>query len=89
MTYRVEFSKSAVKELKKLDQHTSLFLIAWIRKNLEGCSNPYAHGKGLKANHGGQWRYRVGTYRLIAEISEDTVVILIVQIGHRKDIYND
>jgi len=89
MTYRVEFSKSAVKELRKLDQHTALFLTAWIRKNLEGCSNPYEQGNGLTANHGGQWRYRVGNYRIIAEISEDTVVVLIVRIGHRKDIYND
>jgi mRNA interferase RelE/StbE len=86
MKYRVEFSKRSLKELKKLDQHTALFLIAWIRKNLEGCSNPYEHGKGLTANHGDQWRYRIGSYRIITEISEDKVVILIVQIGHRKDI---
>jgi len=89
MTYRVEFSKSAVEELKKLDQHTALFLTAWIRKNLEGCSNPYEQGKGLTANHGGQWRYRVGNYRIIAEILEDKVVVLIVRIGHCKDICND
>ncbi|MGB4406572.1 MAG: type II toxin-antitoxin system RelE/ParE family toxin [Sphaerochaeta sp.] len=89
MKYKVEFTKSALEELKKLDKHTALFLTAWIRKNLEGCSNPFEHGKRLIANHGGQWRYRVGTYRIIAEISEDKVVVLIVHVGHRKDIYND
>lgn len=88
MKYKVEFSQSSLKELKKLDPHTALFLTAGIRKNLEGCSNPFEHGKRLPANHSGQWRYRVGRYRIISEILEDKVIVLIVQIGHRKDMYN-
>ena len=87
MIYHVDFTKDALKFLKKLDKHTALFLTAWIRKNLEGCSNPRAHGKGLTANHSGQWRYRVGDYRLIADIQDDKVLILIVEIGHQRDIY--
>lgn len=87
MKYKVEFTKQALKELKKLDKHTALFITAWIRKNLEGCSNPRQHGKGLTANRSGQWRYRVGDYRLIAEIQDDKIIILIVQIGHRREIY--
>ena len=87
MTYRVEFSKEALRALKKLDRHTALLITAWIRKNLEGCSNPRAHGKGLTATLSGMWRYRVGDYRLIAEIQDARVVILVLNIGHRRDIY--
>ncbi|MFZ2372956.1 MAG: type II toxin-antitoxin system RelE/ParE family toxin, partial [Trichococcus flocculiformis] len=42
---------------------------------------------GLVANHSGEWRYRIGDYRLIADINDDTITILILEIGHRKDIY--
>ena len=87
MIYHVNLTKDALKFLKELDKHTALFLTAWIRKNLEGCSDTRAHGKGLTANHSGQWRYRVGDYRLIADIQDDKVLILIVEIGHRRDIY--
>ncbi len=88
MMYRVEFTDAAKKQLKKLDKHTAALIIGWIRKNLEGCSNPRIHGKGLTANRSGQWRYRVGDYRLIAEIEDDKIVILILNIGHRRNIYN-
>lgn len=87
MTYRVVFSGEARKELKKLDKQTALFIMAWIRKNLEGCSDPRVHGRGLTADRRGQWRYRVGDYRLIAEIQDDSVIILILTVGHRRDIY--
>lgn len=83
MTYHVEFSKSALKELKKMDRGTAAMILGWVRKNLEGCENPRQHGKGLTANRSGQWRYRIGDYRLIAEIQEDRIVILILHIGHR------
>ena len=88
MTYHVEFSKSALKELKKMDRGTAAMILGWVRKNLEGCENPQQHGKGLTANRSGQWRYRIGDYRLIAEIQEDRIVILILHIGHRNEVYN-
>lgn len=87
MKYKVVFTTEAKKQLKKLDKYTAKFITAWIRKNLEGCENPRQHGKGLTANQREQWRYRVGDYRLIAEISDNTITILILNIGHRKDIY--
>lgn len=88
MTYHVEFTDSAKRQLKKLDRHTASILTGWIRKNLEGCENPRQHGKGLTANRSGQWRYRIGDYRLIAEIQDEKIVILILNIGHRSDIYS-
>ena len=88
MTYHVEFTKEALKELKKLDRHTAAMITGWIRKNLEGCENPRQHGKGLTANRSGQWRYRIGDYRLLANIQDNKVVILILQVGHRSEIYS-
>ena len=60
MKYKVIFSNKAIKELKKMDKHTSSLIIGWIEKNLEGCENPRVHGKGLVENRSGQWRYRIG-----------------------------
>ncbi|WP_320129405.1 type II toxin-antitoxin system RelE/ParE family toxin [uncultured Sphaerochaeta sp.] len=50
--------------------------------------NPGQHGKGLTAKRSGQWRYRVGNYSLIAEIQEERVVIIILNVGHRREIYD-
>ena len=63
MTFNVKFTEDVKKFLKKLDKHTAKFILAWIRKNLEGCTNPRHTGKGLTSNRSGQWRYRVGDYR--------------------------
>ncbi len=77
----------AVKQLKKLDGYTRKLILSWIEKNLMNCSDPRLHGKGLTSDRSGQWRYRVGDYRLIAEIQEDKVVILILEVGHRREVY--
>lgn len=85
--YSVIYSDKAVKQLKKLDKQTRRLIFAWIDKNLEGCSDPRARGKGLTANRSGQWRYRVGNYRILAQIQDDEVLILILEVGHRSIIY--
>ena len=66
-------------------------ITAWIRKNLEGCTDLRLHGKPLTGDRAEQWRYRVGNYRILAEISDEDerVTILVLKIGDRKDIYND
>lgn len=88
MGYSVEYTPQAVRELKKLDKHTRALIIGWIEKNLVGCENPRQHGKGLTANRSGQWRYRVGDYRLLAEIQDNKIVILILSVGHRSIVYS-
>lgn len=88
MKYKVEFTQRALKDLKKLDRHTAALILGWIRKNLEGCENPRLYGKGLTATRSGQWRYRVGDYRLLADIQDNKIIILILNIGHRREIYN-
>jgi mRNA interferase RelE/StbE len=86
--YHVLYSDEAKKALRKLDPYISKMIAAWVRKNLVGCTDPRAHGKGLSANRAGHWRYRVGDYRLIAIIHDDTVTILMLSIGHRSVVYN-
>ncbi|WP_195539567.1 type II toxin-antitoxin system RelE family toxin [Eubacterium maltosivorans] len=85
--YRVVYTKHAIKALEKMDKHTATLVYSWIEKNLEGCANPYQYGKGLSANRSGQWRYRIGDYRLVCEISEQTITIVVLNVGHRKEIY--
>jgi mRNA interferase RelE/StbE len=87
MQYKVEYTQRAVKQLKKLDKHTRKLILSWIEKNLVGCTNPRVHGKGLTANKSGQWRYRIGDYRIICEIQDDELIILTLEIGHRSQVY--
>ncbi|MDY0287985.1 MAG: type II toxin-antitoxin system RelE/ParE family toxin [Sphaerochaeta sp.] len=61
--------------------------MAWIRKNLVTCQNPYVHGKALQVNVQGKWRCRVGNYRLIANIDTENVIIGVLVIGNRREIY--
>ena len=61
--------------------------MAWINKNIVGTTNPKAHGKEVTANKAGEWRYRVGYHRIIAHINDEKIIILILEIGHRHNIY--
>ncbi|WP_373895228.1 type II toxin-antitoxin system RelE family toxin [Virgibacillus natechei] len=85
--YQVRFEKRAQKTLKKMDKHQAGMIMAWIKKNLVGTTDPRMYGKGLTANRAGEWRYRVGDYRIIAHIDDELITILILEIGHRRDIY--
>lgn len=87
MSYKVEYSKSAQKQIKKMDLYTKVMLTRWITKNLVDCSNPRQHGKALKGNLKNQWRYRVGDYRILCDIEDDKLIILVINVGHRKEIY--
>ena len=87
MLYKVKYTSRALKNLKKMDKQVSKMLVAWIRKNLEKCKDPRAIGKGLSANHLGKWRYRIGDYRILAEIQDEQLIILVIEAGHRKEIY--
>ena len=87
MSYSVLFTQKAKKQLSKLDRNIAKLIASWLKKNLEGCVNPRIHGKALVANKAGQWRYRVGDYRILAEIRDEEVIILVLQIGHRREIY--
>ena len=88
MKYKVVFTELAKKQLKKLDKYVASLIIGWIEKNLQNGEDPRRYGKNLIANKSGQWRYRIGDYRLICEIIDDEIMIMVLEVGHRKNIYN-
>ena len=55
---------------------------------MNGTDNPRKHGKALVENRVGQWRYRIGDYRVICEIQDEEVLVLVLEVGHRRNIYN-
>ena len=87
--YKLEYSREALKELKKLDNSVARVIYAWMKKNIDGCENPRAHGKGLSSNRSGQWRYRIGNYRAICKIEDGRVLVLVLTVGHRSRIYDE
>ena len=89
MKYQVEYLPKVLKTLQRMDKFTKRIIVDWIEKNLVDCENPRLHGKALTGNKKGQWRYRIGDYRLIAKIEDDRLIILLINIGHRKEVYED
>ena len=81
------FEKPAQTNVKKMDTNDARIIMAWIHKNLGNCQNPYVQGKAFQGNLQRKWRYRVGNYRLIANIDTENVIIVVLVIGHRREIY--
>lgn len=86
MAWHAEYTKAAVKQLKKMDRFDAGLIVSWIGKNLEGCDDPRLRGKGLTADRTGEWRYRVGDYRILCIIEDEKLVIEILSIGHRSEV---
>lgn len=85
--YTVRYKRRAQKMLSKMDNQVQIRIKNWIKKNLEGCENPRAHGRALEGELRTFWRYRVGDYRIVADIQDEQILILIVEIDKRNDIY--
>lgn len=88
MAWNIEWSDEAKKQLKKLDKATTKRIIEYINKNVAPAKNPYDFGKPLQYNQFGLWRYRVGDTRIICQIKNREMLILILRVGHRKNIYH-
>ena len=87
--YEVKFTESAEKDLKKLSKTNKAIvklLKKWILENLINTQNPKQRGKALTGNLKGLWRYRVGSYRIVAEIKDEVLLILIIEISDRRAI---
>lgn len=89
MIWKVEFDNRARKELRKLDSQTQDRILKWLRQTIATDEDPRRTGKSLKGLMKGLWRYRVGNYRIISQIQDENILILVVRIGHRGDIYED
>ncbi len=87
MRFALETTEFFDKQFKKLPPAFRASIVAYLKKNIEGSTNPRSCGKVLKGNLTGLWRYRVGDYRIICEIQEDRLVVLGLVVGHRRDVY--
>ena len=84
-SYRVEYTPKVLKRFSKLDRASALRIKAFL-DDLDGTENPRRSGKALVGD-GQFWRYRVGDYRIIATIDDGAVVILVIEVAHRREVY--
>jgi mRNA interferase RelE/StbE len=87
MSWVYRFDDRALKELRKLGSPAQRDIIAYLDERVAGEADPRRFGKGLKADLAGLWRYRVGDHRIICQIRDSELLVLVVAVGHRKDIY--
>lgn len=87
MSWDYRVSERALKELRKLGPDASRRILAFLDNRIQGTDNPRQFGKALKGELGEFWRYRVGDYRVLCKIEDDVLIVLVVKIGHRHDIY--
>ncbi len=87
MTWTVEFDDAAAKELRKLDRQAQKDILEYFRQRISTNDDPRRFGKSLSREFAGMWRYRVRNYRMICQIENDHLIVLVLRVGHRKDIY--
>ncbi|WP_255365944.1 type II toxin-antitoxin system RelE/ParE family toxin [Corynebacterium sp. NML130628] len=86
VVWQIEFSPRAKKAVRRLDKQTQRRLLRFLG-DLSQLNNPRVRGKALVGGMSGLWRWRVGDYRIIAEIQDDILTVLVVDVGHRGEIY--
>jgi len=85
--WRVEFDRAAVRDLRKLGAEAESRVLRYLRERIAGSTDPRRLGHALTGDRKGLWRYRIGDYRIVAAIEDDRFVVLVVAIGHRRDVY--
>ena len=87
MAWTVEFLLTAQRQMTKLDRPTQRRIIDYFRGRILAAENPRQFGKKLSGDKGGLWRYRIGDYRAICKFEEERLVIVVLEVGHRREIY--
>lgn len=87
MAWTLRISETARRQLKKLDRSTAQTLLRYLNRLVLETEDPRQRGKGLSANLTGLWRYRVGDYRVICDIQNGELVVLVLQVSHRSQAY--
>jgi mRNA interferase RelE/StbE len=86
--WRVEFDRDAARDLRKLDVQTQSLILRYLRERIATEQDPRRFGHALTGDLKGLWRYRVGDYRIVASIEDNRFVVLVVTIGHRREVYD-
>ena len=88
MSWKIEYLKSIQKEVRTIDRTVQKKIREYLENKVANLDDPRELGKSLKGNFGELWRYRIGDYRAICEIQDKTITVLVLHIGHRKNVYN-
>ena len=88
MAWRVEFLAQAARDVEKLDRQVARRISRFLFDRVANLENPRSVGEALRGSQLGEyWKYRVGDYRIICKIEDDRLLVLVVRIGHRREIY--
>jgi mRNA interferase RelE/StbE len=87
-TWRVEFDRDAARDLRKLDVQAQRLILRYLRERIATAEDPRRFGHALTRDLKGLWRYRVGAYRIVAAIEDDRLVVLVVTVSHRREVYD-
>lgn len=88
MVYRVEFDPAALKDLKKLDRAVQQRLVGFLRTRVAALDDPRSIGEALAgARLGSYWKYRVGDWRIVCDIQDDRIVVRVLRLGNRREVY--
>jgi mRNA interferase RelE/StbE len=85
--WRVESDRTAARDLRKLGVEAERLILRYLRERIAGSNNPRRFGHALTGDLKDLWRYRVGDYRIVASIEDHRFVILVVTVGHRREVY--
>ena len=89
MTWQIKFSDRAAKSLESLDKTTQIRILKFLMNRVVPSGNPRLFGKALTGKLSGYWSYRVGDYRLVADFQDENLIILVLNVGHRREVYED
>lgn len=87
MAWRIEYSVVAERNLRRLNRQTAQRIVDYMRDRVAPLDNPRELGRALTGPLGGLWRYRVGNHRVICDIQDDVLRILVVRVGRRDQVY--
>ena len=87
MVWTIELTRTAERQIKKLDAPAQKSIARFLRERLKSAENPRQWGKPPQGDKRGLWRYRVGDFRLICDIQDDRITVLVLEVAHRKDVY--
>lgn len=87
MTWKVEIDPLAVKELDRLDPQYAKRILNYLFEHIATDEDPRRFGAPLRSNLAGLWKYRIGNFRVICEIQDEVLLVLVVRVGHRREVY--
>jgi len=87
LTWRIEFTQTAEKQIVRLDRQAQTSILSFLRQRVQPSENPRQFGKALHGDKQGLWRYRVGKRRIICDIQDEKLTVLVLAVAHRNEAY--